>query len=181
MPTIILTDAQQRALRSLLAADVVLGAPGLSRDLVAHLATLVPGDGLAEVPCDFDVLDTVALIERRALERRRRDADERDLAVLRMIEPLLQRLLRPPPSPPLPDSLTAQERRVLQLIAAGLTNHEIAEHLGVAPSTVRKHLEHAYPKLGVTNRLAAALAFHGPPSPGPDAPESAGARAPIFA
>ena len=33
--------------------------------------------------------------------------------------------------------------------------------MGIASCTVRKHLEHAYPKLGVTNRFAAALAFEG--------------------
>jgi DNA-binding NarL/FixJ family response regulator len=33
--------------------------------------------------------------------------------------------------------------------------------MGVATCTVRKHLEHAYPKLGVTNRLAAAVAMRG--------------------
>jgi DNA-binding NarL/FixJ family response regulator len=38
----------------------------------------------------------------------------------------------------------------------------------IAPSTVRKHLEHAFPKLGVTNRLAAAMAFEGRPLPDPD-------------
>jgi DNA-binding NarL/FixJ family response regulator len=33
----------------------------------------------------------------------------------------------------------------------------------VATCTVRKHLEHAYRKLGVTNRLAAVVAFRGEP------------------
>ena len=38
---------------------------------------------------------------------------------------------------------------------------EIAERMGVATCTVRKHLEHAYRKLGVTNRLAAACVLQG--------------------
>ena len=53
------------------------------------------------------------------------------------------------------------------LVAPGLSNSEIAQRMGVATCTVRKHLEHAYRKLGVTNRLAAAVALRGemlPPS-----------------
>jgi DNA-binding NarL/FixJ family response regulator len=50
---------------------------------------------------------------------------------------------------------------VLHHVAAGLTNAEIAERLVVAPSTVRKHLENAYRKLGVRNRFAAVVALDG--------------------
>jgi DNA-binding CsgD family transcriptional regulator len=86
---------------------------------------------------------------------------ERDLALLRMIAPALHRLVRDAATPCLPASLTVQERRTLMLVAAGFANDEIAAKLGVATCTVRKHLEHAYPKLGVTNRLAAAVTMRG--------------------
>ena len=86
---------------------------------------------------------------------------ERDLALLRLMAPLLQRLLRERPTPHLPSSLTVQERRVLMHVATGRSNPEIAEQLSVAPSTVRKHLEHSYRKLGVTNRLAAVACLQG--------------------
>ena len=91
----------------------------------------------------------------------------RDVAVLTMIAPAVQRLVRDAATPALPASLTAQERRTLMLVAAGLSNGEIARRMDVATCTVRKHLEHAYRKLGVTNRLAAAVALRGemlPPS-----------------
>jgi DNA-binding CsgD family transcriptional regulator len=77
------------------------------------------------------------------------------------VAPALERLLRERPTPALPPSLTVQERRVLQQVAAGLTNAEIAERMFIAPCTVRKHLENAYRKLGVTNRLAAVVALEG--------------------
>lgn len=54
-------------------------------------------------------------------------------------------------------SLTAREQSVLALIAQGLTASAVARQLGVAPSTVRKHLEHAYAKLGRHDRLAAVV------------------------
>jgi DNA-binding CsgD family transcriptional regulator len=51
--------------------------------------------------------------------------------------------------------LTPREHEVLGLVAEGLTNVEIANSLWVAPSTVAKHLEQAYSKLGVHSRTAA--------------------------
>jgi DNA-binding CsgD family transcriptional regulator len=100
-------------------------------------------------------------------DRRSGVFSDRDVAVLTMIAPAVQRLVRDATTPKLPKSLTAQERRTLMLVAAGFSNTEIAQRMDVATCTVRKHLEHAYRKLGVTNRLAAAVALRGemlPPS-----------------
>jgi DNA-binding CsgD family transcriptional regulator len=57
--------------------------------------------------------------------------------------------------------LTAREREVLSWVARGKTNAEIAELLWLAPSTVRKHLENVYAKLGVSTRTAAVALFLG--------------------
>jgi DNA-binding CsgD family transcriptional regulator len=53
--------------------------------------------------------------------------------------------------------LTHREREILDLVAEGKTNAEIAQRLWVAPGTVRKHLDNIYAKLGVHTRTAAAL------------------------
>jgi DNA-binding CsgD family transcriptional regulator len=57
--------------------------------------------------------------------------------------------------------LTARERDVLSWVARGKTNAEIAQLLWLAPSTVRKHLENVYAKLGVNTRTAAVARFLG--------------------
>jgi DNA-binding CsgD family transcriptional regulator len=95
------------------------------------------------------------------LIRRETDFTQRERAVFGIVAPALERILRERPSSALPPSLTVQERRVLHHLATGLSNAEIAGRLVVSPATVRKHLENAYRKLGVSNRLAAVNALEG--------------------
>jgi predicted ATPase/DNA-binding CsgD family transcriptional regulator len=61
------------------------------------------------------------------------------------------------------DVLTARERTVLQLVAGGLSNKEIAAKLGITPKTAMHHTSAVYRKLGVAGRTAAvAVAYrHG--------------------
>jgi DNA-binding CsgD family transcriptional regulator len=54
------------------------------------------------------------------------------------------------------EKLTGREREVLEQVVIGKGNDEVALELGIAPTTIAKHLEHAYRKLGVPNRTAAA-------------------------
>jgi DNA-binding CsgD family transcriptional regulator len=55
-------------------------------------------------------------------------------------------------------SLTRREREIVDNVAAGCSNAEIAERLTIAPATVRTHLENIYAKLGVHTRTAAVAA-----------------------
>jgi len=55
-------------------------------------------------------------------------------------------------------SLTVRERQVLELIAQGLKNREIARELGIRPGTVKVHLKHIFEKTGVRSRYGLALA-----------------------
>src|SRR5690606_19132352 len=57
------------------------------------------------------------------------------------------------------EPLTAREREVALLAAAGRTSREIAEHLGMSTRTVDTHLARVYRKLGISGRseLAGAL------------------------
>ena len=59
-------------------------------------------------------------------------------------------------APTYPAGLTAREVEVLRLVAAGLTDAQVAERLYLSPRTVNTHLTSVYNKLGVSTRLAAA-------------------------
>jgi DNA-binding NarL/FixJ family response regulator len=56
-----------------------------------------------------------------------------------------------------PDSLTPRELEILQLVAQGQTNREIATRLIVAIGTIKIHVEHILGKLGATDRTQAAV------------------------
>jgi DNA-binding NarL/FixJ family response regulator len=56
---------------------------------------------------------------------------------------------------PVKETVSLRELEVLQLIAAGSTNREVAERLFISEATVKTHLLHIYAKLGVNDRAAA--------------------------
>ncbi len=58
-------------------------------------------------------------------------------------------------SPPYPAGLSAREVEVLQLVAQGLTNEQVAQQLVISPRTVDTHLTSMYSKIGVSSRSAA--------------------------
>jgi DNA-binding NarL/FixJ family response regulator len=59
------------------------------------------------------------------------------------------------PTAPSGNELTAREIEVLQLVAEGLSDADVAERLVVSPRTVHSHLRSIYRKLGVSSRSAA--------------------------
>ena len=61
----------------------------------------------------------------------------------------------PPSIPPYPAGLTSREVEVLELVAQGLTNAQVAERLFLSPRTVHRHLNSIFHKLGVSSRTAA--------------------------
>lgn len=56
---------------------------------------------------------------------------------------------------PAKETVSQRELEVLQLVASGATNREVAERLFVSEATVKTHLLHIYTKLGVNDRAAA--------------------------
>lgn len=222
MPEVVLSEREQAALHTLLAASLEPGDRLLTAGVLECLGRLIPADGVCVCVADA----TGCVVDRRPLPgggdqldprvcdgplrlgivqqsldpagrvhlahvgltdglvigfrsgrdhvvqlgfaRVHRPFSARDLAMLHMVAPAVERLVRERDTTRRPVGLTLQERRVLQLVATGLSNPEIAARLHVEPCTVRKHLEHAFRKLGVTNRMAAVAALGGGVRPGPE-------------
>jgi DNA-binding NarL/FixJ family response regulator len=77
-----------------------------------------------------------------------------------MVRDVLRRVASdaPAPRPAAPaEVLSSREREVLELLARGCTNREIAEQLIITSSTVKVHVEHILTKLGVSDRTQAAV------------------------
>jgi pimeloyl-ACP methyl ester carboxylesterase/DNA-binding CsgD family transcriptional regulator len=63
-----------------------------------------------------------------------------------------------PPARELPGELSAREEQVLELVARGLSNEEIAARLYLSVRTVERHLSNTYAKLGISGKAARAAA-----------------------
>jgi two-component system, NarL family, response regulator LiaR len=70
---------------------------------------------------------------------------------------LIQEINRPEQLPPASDPLSERELEVLELIAKGLANQEIADRLVISERTVRNHVGNILGKLHLANRTQAAL------------------------
>ena len=108
--------------------------------LVASGKDIIPnGDPPAELQWPF--IERRKGSERRLGDRRkgeRRQGDRRRQAL--------------PSARDLSPSFTGREREIVDLLMQGKTNRQIAQALGIAEATVKKHLHHVYRKLGVRSR-----------------------------
>ncbi|OKL51495.1 response regulator [Buchananella hordeovulneris] len=105
-------------------------AEALAAGARAYLLKTVRGAEIAEVV--KAVADGRTLLDERTITRRRADHDD-----------------------PTAD-LTPSERKVLDLIADGLSNREIGERLGVAEKTVKNHITSLLSKMGLQRRTQVA-------------------------
>jgi len=137
-----------------------------------RISDLVPREAFLETPLYNDyyrpigIRHTMALpihVDRRLLvsfvfNRASSAFGERELQLAETLRPHLANLYRlaGDVTPVSGAALTAREREVLEWVAAGKTNRDIAAILGARPRTIEKHLERIYEKLGVETRTAAA-------------------------
>ena len=126
----------------------------ISADMPHEVQTWMPGQpgatwvlGAARGSRDFSARDLVVLNWVRAAlmpyEAQRRLLDE------------LSALRSTPPGELDTSLLSRRENEVLDLVAGGASNAQIAERLWISPSTVKKHLDNIYAKLDVGSRTAA--------------------------
>jgi DNA-binding CsgD family transcriptional regulator len=92
--------------------------------------------------------------------------------MLARLMPSLEKTISQPPDPPAPErvkersgrtqnrngNLTPRETEVLHLLAKGHSNTRIASRLGISPHTVKSHVINIFNKLGVNDRIQAAVA-----------------------
>jgi DNA-binding CsgD family transcriptional regulator len=104
---------------------------------------------------------------RLEFDRAGPDFNERDRAVLHLLLPHLKQFRRRAIAARrlhlrrggAESLITPREREILEHIARGRTNAQVASLLLISPDTVRKHLENAYRKLGVHTRTGAVAAL----------------------
>jgi ATP/maltotriose-dependent transcriptional regulator MalT len=181
-----LEDSGHRTMEAWLLHDAYrLGHRGTSERL-AELAELCEGElvpawavhaaaldsdraaDLVDATDRFERIGTLLLAAEAATEAThalQRERDQRAAAAMRARAAALIDACESPRTPALvtseaPVPLTAREREICTLAAAGVSSPEIAEKLYLSVRTVNNHLQRAYTKLGVTNRreLATALA-----------------------
>ncbi len=87
----------------------------------------------------------------------RRVAAGQSLLDPRVTARVLERLRNPPPDDERTTNLTQQERRILTLLADGLTNRQIADEMFLAEKTVKNYVSNMLAKLGMHRRTEAAV------------------------
>jgi DNA-binding NarL/FixJ family response regulator len=112
--------------------------------LIASIMAGASGYVLKQVG-SFDLLDTI-----------RHAGAGKSLLDPALTERVLERLREGPKVDPRLASLTAQERRILDLIAEGRTNRQIAETMFLAEKTVKNYVSNLLAKLGMQRRTQAA-------------------------
>jgi pimeloyl-ACP methyl ester carboxylesterase/DNA-binding CsgD family transcriptional regulator len=108
------------------------------------MASLIPGSELVTLDSENHLI----LEDEPAWEELR--------SALRRFLPVLESVEKPDQETHFAD-LTDREREVLELIARGFGNHDIARRLALSPKTVRNHISNVFGKLGTTTRAQAIV------------------------
>ena len=163
-PDVVLMDLRMPNLDGLEATSEILTADPAARvvaltvaageeDVAAAITAGASGYVIKDAPIDDVVAAIRAAVSgtawlspraaRAVLDRMRRD----------YVEP-------GPASKALEKELSPRELEVLELVARGLDNNEIAAELCISPRTAKNHVSNILSKLGVSNRIQAAVYWH---------------------
>jgi DNA-binding NarL/FixJ family response regulator len=139
------TSPSQGAADSNLEGHQLLAATQMSSIPTIVVSGITEADEIQRVYAEFSIS---AFIEKRAFDR---------AAFRRVVEETKQTYQ----SQSALNALTEREREVLELLAQGLTNKEIAEKLVITTNTVKRHLKAIFEKLNVHTRSAATAKVAG--------------------
>jgi two-component system, NarL family, nitrate/nitrite response regulator NarL len=156
-----------------------IAMPGGGLEAARQIATACPATRIVMLTVSEDEDDLLAAMKAGASGYVLKGAGVGELAgVIRSVHagevyvaPALAwgmlRELRTPRTSPY-DELTEREREVLELVAEGLSNHEVGERLGLAEKTIKHYMTNILGKLQVRSRVEAALlvALEGSPQKG---------------
>jgi DNA-binding CsgD family transcriptional regulator len=150
---------------------IVLAAEGDLRGALAAIESLDPDVG-ARLPLELGwTWLTKGRLHRRAKQRRAAaDAFAQAAAIFERLgaeawaERARTELDVVGPRRRAPDELTATERRVAELAAAGITNREIARAVFMSEKTVEAHIARVYRKLGIHSRAELGARMAGTPA-----------------
>jgi DNA-binding NarL/FixJ family response regulator len=156
MPDVVLMDIRMPGVDGLEATKLIAADPQLAEVRIVILTTFdldeYVFEGVRSGASGFLVKDTdPAELVRAVRTVATGEALLSPRATRRLVEEFASRATPADRSPSL-DFLTDREREVMALVAAGLTNDEIAEKLYISPTTAKTHVSRAMIKLGARDR-----------------------------
>ncbi len=131
---------------------IVVGLPNTESVIMRYIEAGAIGYTLLE-----DSLDELLMRIRAAFNEEAIVAPEVAVALIDRLANLSDLLADVGVTPEHYDNLTEREGQILELIADGLTNHEIADELTIEVGTVKNHIHSIFDKLNLSNRKDAAI------------------------
>ena len=158
-PDVTVMDLQMPQMDGTAATRAVLANDPLAKVLICSVSIDEAGvvDALASGACGYLLKDTEAHDVVSALKAA--VAGESTISP-RVATQLIARLRAGSDAAPATDdlsALTSRELEILRLVTTGLDNSQIAQLLFLSPATVKNHVAHILDKLGVDNRVQAAV------------------------
>lgn len=151
-PTLIIMDLHMPQMDGLTAIRAIK-----EQGLPCHILVLTTYDNDTDIVPAIEAGATGYLLKdipREELFKAIRSAAKGEAVLAPVVAALLLKQMRAPAE----ERLSQREIEVLQLVAQGHSNQEIAKRLHVSNATIKTHLIHIYDKLGVDDRTAAVTA-----------------------